>query len=240
MTACIYLVGTDTGVGKTAVACALLQRARTHGTRLVPFKPAQSGDDDPSDVDRLLRAAGLPTTLAHQACPLRFAAPLAPGLADDRAPFVRTPSDTRPATPELDHVGEALDAWIEHHQPDLVLIEGAGGLHVPMPGGTWQPTWIRALADAVVVVGRLGLGTINHTLLTIDALRAIDVSPLGFYLCDPNGRSDPSHRDNASVIAAARGVPHLGTLAHQPTADAFASTDLLTPLLAAVTGATTT
>jgi dethiobiotin synthetase len=225
----VYVVGSDTGVGKTTLSCALLRRARDHQLCAVPFKPAQSGGEPgASDIDRLLRAASLPPEEAVHACPFRFDAPLAPGLAERPEAFLgaRTVSDA------LSRTQQVLDAWILRHRPDLVIIEGAGGLHVPMPGGTWQAAWIGALADHVVIVGRAGLGTINHTLLTIDAVRTLPVPLAGFYLSDVSGESDPSRRDNAAVIAHARRMPHLGTVAHGAD-ESSEGIDLLAPLLAA-------
>src|SRR5690606_21295637 len=154
-----YLVGTDTGVGKTTLACALLRRAAHAHVRAVPFKPAQSGSAPPTDIDRLLTAAGLPPSDAPAACPFRLDPPLAPGLAEHAAPFVGGPPTA--SSNAIAGAARALDAWIARHHPDLVVVEGAGGLHVPMPGATWQPAWIEALADHVVIVGRAGLGTIN-------------------------------------------------------------------------------
>jgi dethiobiotin synthetase len=223
----IYLVGTDTGVGKTAVACTLLRNAADQDLRVVPFKPAQSGRDTPSDIERLLEAARRPRTEAAAACPFVYDPPIAPGLADHPAAFLGAPAPD-PAE-ALAHARRALDAWIDRHAPDLVLVEGAGGLHVPMPDGTWQAEWIETLADTVVIVGRAGLGTINHTILTIDAVRNLGLSVLGFLLNDVTGEPDPSRPDNAAVIAHARGLPCLGTLPHGPV-----DTDLLGPLLDAL------
>lgn len=231
MTRRVYLVGTDTGVGKTSLACALLRCAGAHDLRIVPFKPAQSGaDDGPSDIERLLLAAELPRSDTHRACPFRYEPPLAPGLAEHTDPFL---GRTAASSDALSQARRALDVWIAQHRPDIVLIEGAGGLHVPMPGGTWQDDWIEALADCAVIVGRAGLGTINHTLLTIDAVRALDLPLTGFYLSDVTGEPDPSRTDNAAVITHARSVPHLGTLPHRHTADATDDgIDLLAPLIA--------
>jgi dethiobiotin synthetase len=231
----IFIVGTDTAVGKTAVTAALLHTARARGLKVVPFKPAQSGRDRPSDAERLLAAAGLPADALALACPLRYEAPLAPGVAEDPAPFVRAravlhdPTDDRSAV--IARCAAALAAWESQHQPALTLIEGAGGLYVPMPGGTWQPAWITALAPWTLVVGRAGLGAINHGLLTIAGLRALGRPPLGFVLsqtspgpdtsgADPSGAdpsgADPSVTTNAAIIASAAGIPHLGTLPHGP------------------------
>lgn len=210
----IFIVGTDTAVGKTAVTAALLYTARQRDLRAIPFKPAQSGEDSPSDIERLLRAADLPLDRRDEACPLRYAPPLAPGLADDATPFVTGHGQPDPSV--IRRVSARLDAWEAQHDPTLTLVEGAGGLHVPMPGATWQPTWIAALCAWTLVVGRAGLGTINHTLATIAGLRTLGRPPLGFVLSQTTPQPDPSVSNNASVIAAATGLPHLGTLAHGP------------------------
>ncbi|MCH9685754.1 MAG: dethiobiotin synthase [Deltaproteobacteria bacterium] len=213
----VFVVGTDTGVGKTAVTAALLHTARDRGVRMVPFKPAQSGEDDPSDIERLLDAAGLDRSNVDVACPLRFDPPLAPGLAEDAAPFLDVTSQlpTHERTPP-GAVLDALDRWEALTQPSVTLVEGAGGLQVPMPGATWQGSWISALAARTLIVGRAGLGTINHTLLTIDALRHLGRPPLGFILSQTSTATDPSVDDNARVIETASGVAHLGTLPHGP------------------------
>jgi dethiobiotin synthetase len=214
----VFLVGTDTAVGKTSVACALLHGARAASVRALPFKPVQSSAPDElnDDAARLLTATAQPRLRADEICTLRFSIPIAPGLADDASRFVEHASscDRSP----LQRTRDALDQLVSRHDPQLVLIEGAGGLWVPMPGGTWQPEWILALATHVVVVGRAGLGAINAALLTIDALRAIDRDPLGFYLSETTP-PDPSNALNAPVIARARRLPHLGTLRHDDDGD---------------------
>jgi dethiobiotin synthetase len=216
----VFLVGTDTGVGKTSVACALLERADVRS--VVPYKPAQSGapDEPRSDAERLLAACRVPQLTLDDICTLRFAVPLAPGLADAAHRFVDDGSaiDRTP----LSQCRAALARLIARTDPHVALIEGAGGLWVPMPGGTWQPEWIRELADHVVVVGRAGLGAINAALLTIDALRALELAPLGFYLSE-TATPDPSNEHNAAVIARARELPHLGTLRHGGDDDLLAA-----------------
>lgn len=235
MTRRIFFVGTNTGVGKTALVCALLHWARRHDLPALPFKPAQSGEDDPSDIERLLHAAALPLESAASACPLMYPDPLAPGLAEDPEPFFRPPAanaDPLPHTLELTRA--RLASWEEEHDSDLVFVEGAGGLHVPMPGGTWQPAWIEALADHVVVVASSGLGTINHTLLTLDALEALHTPVAGVYFVDERSDQDPSRPDNAQVIATARGIRVLGHLPFLEPRDGPGPRDLLSPLLDAL------
>lgn len=226
----IFIVGTDTEVGKTAVTAALLHTATQRGIRAIPFKPAQSGEDTPSDIERLLAAAKLPNDRLEAACPLRYAPPLAPGLADDPTPFRAGNLTPDPAV--LRRVSATLDQWEVQHDPALTFVEGAGGLHVPMPGATWQPEWITALCSRTLVVGRAGLGTINHTLSTIIELRHLGRPPLGFVLSQTEPRDDPSVPDNAMVIAAASGVPHLGTLPYGP--EPAAIPEVLDALLAQI------
>ena len=233
----IFLVGTDTHVGKTALTCALMTWARRHGVRALPFKPVQSGadpDDLDSDAHRLARAAGLDPSRAAAVCPRTYPDPVAPGIAEDPTPFLLPSSaNSPPDPPQLRETTAALDRLRAEFAPQLVFIEGAGGLHVPMPGGTWLPQWITHLATDVVIVGRLGLGTINHTLGTVDALRGLGVSPLGFYLvATAPDDADPSTTLNPQVIAAARNLPHLGTLAYQlDDPDGPGRVDLLRPLI---------
>ncbi|MEM7155714.1 MAG: dethiobiotin synthase [Myxococcota bacterium] len=230
----IFVVGTDTGVGKTAVVSALLHTARDRADLcIVPFKPAQSGDDSPSDTERLLTAAGLDHSELDAACPLRYGPPLAPGLADDPAPFLDPVFPNRTAVPPV--VVTALAEWERRTGSTLTLIEGAGGLHVPMPGGTWLRSWITALTPYTLVVGRAGLGTINHTLATIHGLRELGRPPLGFMLNHTEASPDPSVSDNATVIATASGIPHLGTLPHGP--EPTRADDLLDALLARLAAA---
>ncbi|MCB9568379.1 MAG: dethiobiotin synthase [Myxococcales bacterium] len=209
----IFIVGTDTEVGKTAVAAAILRRAIEAGLRAIPFKPAASGGDDP---ERLLAAAGLGPELAPRIAPLRYAPPLAPGIADEPRPFVgEAGGDDEGRGPALlARIAADLDALEATMGPELTVIEGAGGWHVPMPGGTWLPAWVDALGGAPVIVGRRGLGTINHTLLTIDAIRRAGQRPLGFILSETDASDDPSRADNPRIIAAASGLPCLGILGH--------------------------
>ena len=225
----VFVLGTDTEVGKTTVTCALLRQAIAGGVRAIPFKPAQSGaPGERSDTARLLEAAGLSVELEPQACPHRYDKPLAPGIAHDAKPFVaarETPPDPEPL---LDAV-RALRAWEADQQPQVTFVEGAGGFHVPMPGGTWQPEWITQLADSVIVVARTGLGTINHTLLTLDAAAQLGLPILGVYFSQTQDGPDISAYANPIVIRFARELTNLGILKFDDR-----DTDLWTPLSAAL------
>jgi dethiobiotin synthetase len=158
----VLVTGTDTGVGKTVVTAAVAAAASAIGMSVAVIKPAQSGTaaGEESDVDVVVRLAAPKTarTLASYSEPL---APLAAARVDGTEPL------------ELYAAVDAVRAEADEH--DLVLVEGAGGLLVPMglrPSG--QPWTVADLAVSLgapaIVVSRAGLGTLNHTALTLEAL----------------------------------------------------------------------
>jgi len=214
----MFLVGTDTDCGKTTVACALLRALRAREIRALPFKPAASGPDGPQgDPERLVEAAAIAGLRVAEICPLRYAEAVAPGLAEAGAGdmSVWTGMDWRAGegSAVVLAVAAVLAAAEARYAPDLTIVEGAGGLWVPMPGGTWLPAWISGLGATPVVVGRLGLGTINHCLSTIVGLRGLGLAPAGFILSQTGARGDASELHNERVIAAASGLPCFGVLA---------------------------
>lgn len=233
----MFLVGTDTDCGKTTLACALLRAGAAAGLRVLPFKPAASGPSGPSgDPERLAAASDLGVT-AGEICPLRFAEPLAPGIAEDPRAFVEDGTeyalkDRFLGEGSIAYVRNAMEALERRVGPDVTLVEGAGGLWVPMPGGSWLPAWISGLAAAPVVVGRLGLGGVNHALLTIAGLRGLGLAPRGFFLVDTHAGPDPARAHNPAVIAAASGLPCLGVMPYEATDTAWLAADAWTRMLA--------
>lgn len=160
MTAVYVVTGTGTGVGKTIVTAALAAVARDQGARVAVVKPAQTGlavGEEP-DLEVVRRLSGV--TDLHELA--RYPDPLSPEAA------ARTSG-----LPPLD-LGEAA-AYIKGLRPgrDLVLVEGAGGLLVRYnPAGGTIADLARMLDAAVFVVTTAGLGTLNHTALTLEALAA--------------------------------------------------------------------
>lgn len=239
MTRRLFFVGTDTGAGKTTVVCALLSSAARAGISVVPFKPAESGPDGPtSDRARLLAASILTGSELGELSPLRWPKPISPGLADDPSPFLGRGPGVSDLEAMLGRARWALARLEQRHEAVVSLIEGAGGLLVPMPGGSWLPDWIAGLRARPVIVARAGLGTVNHTLLTIEALRVRELEPLGFIFSQLLARDDPSRRHNASVIEERSGVPCLGTLPflgrppHSPETDDWLIADFWSRALA--------
>jgi dethiobiotin synthetase len=164
----VVVTGTDTGVGKTVVTAALAVRGVAAGQRVAVIKPAQTGTDayapgETSDAETIARLAGPGITIETLAS---YPDPLAPLAAAEVA-----------GLPPV-YLADALDAVASlAADHDLVLVEGAGGVLVPMGFDGWT---IADLAVAVrapaVVVARAGLGTLNHTALTLEALARRGVS----------------------------------------------------------------
>ncbi|MER7003530.1 dethiobiotin synthase [Dactylosporangium sp. NPDC000555] len=162
----MVVTGTDTGVGKTVVTAAIAAAATAAGQRVAVVKPAQTGtaDGDEPDAVTVARLAepAATRTLAS------FPDPLAP-LAAARV------SGEDPLTAVMAQL--AVRSIAENH--DVTLVEGAGGLLVPLGEDGWTALDLAsALGATAVVVARAGLGTLNHTALTLEALARRDVPAL--------------------------------------------------------------
>jgi dethiobiotin synthetase len=156
----LLVTGTDTGVGKTVVTAALLLALRERGVRAVAFKPVETGLEagTESDSEILIKASGFDHPLARPL--LRLSEPLAPAVAAERAGQVLRPSSIEERVRAL-----RADGY-------RVVVEGAGGLLVPLAWGYSPLDLAEQLGLEAVVVARAGLGTLNHTCLTVDALQA--------------------------------------------------------------------
>jgi dethiobiotin synthetase len=201
----LFVTATDTGVGKTEVACALLEAARAGGLDAVGMKPAQSGvvAGEPSDAERLRAAAGGVEPL-EAVCPYAFAAPLAPAVAA-RLEGVEV---------SLDRIVGAARALAARHA--AVVVEGAGGLLTPLtPRETYADLAVR-LALPALVVARAGLGTVNHVALTVEALRRRGIAIAGVVLNRTVPADDPSVPHNAGEIARLTRCEVLAILPYRP------------------------
>ena len=175
----LLVTGTDTGVGKTVVAAGLLRALRERGVRAVGFKPVESGVVPGETADsELLAQAGVDDPEARPL--LRLAEPLAPAVAAERAGLGLDPMVVEARLHGLRARGLR------------VVVEGAGGLLAPLcwtPSGPWTALDLaRSCGLHAVVVARAGLGTLNHVLLTVEALDRARVPLRGVVL---NGRGDP-------------------------------------------------
>ncbi|MDA8334509.1 MAG: dethiobiotin synthase [Peptococcaceae bacterium] len=205
MSAGFFVTGTDTGVGKTALTGALACGLRRRGLDPGVMKPLASGATRggsglvSADALFLVRMAGVSDDL-DLICPVCLELPLAPAVAAELAG----------QRVDLVRVEQAFLRLATRHNP--MLVEGVGGLMVPLAPGVLVEDLALGLGLPLVVVARAGLGTVNHTLLTLARARARGLSVAGVILNGMSADPDPAESTNARVIAALGGVRILGVI----------------------------
>lgn len=200
----LFVTGTDTGVGKTEAACAVLSLLAAAGLRPAAMKPYESGCANwrrPPDA-MALKAAARCDDPVDRLCPYRYRAPLAPGVAAARRG--ESPSFARVLALARSLCGRPL------------VIEGAGGLFVPIDARRDIIDLIEALNVPVLLVARAGLGTLNHTGLSLEALARRGITVRAVVLTKVTEASDPSERDNAEWLRRRHRVPVLGPVPYAP------------------------
>jgi dethiobiotin synthetase len=171
----VFITGTDTGVGKTFFACKLAALLRESGYRVGVMKPAESGCAEreaglfPEDATLLKQASDSQDSL-EKICPYRLREPLAPSVAAQRQGI----------TLEIDRLMDIYDEISSGH--DITLVEGAGGLMVPLLPSYTYADFARVLKLPVIVIAANRLGMINHLLLTLEHARCKGLSILGYVL----------------------------------------------------------
>ena len=185
----LLVTGTDTGVGKTVIAAALVAALRARGVRAVGFKPVETGVEDNQDSDSALLARASGERIALASPLLQLSERLAPAVAADRAGITLNPEDVESRIEQLRKAGYTL------------VIEGAGGVMVPI---AWDYTVLdlaeRCDLDAIVVA-RAGLGTLNHVALTVLMLQSRHIAVRGIVLNGRSGTSDLAEKTNPSALA---------------------------------------
>ena len=209
MTAGLFITGTDTGVGKTFVTRGIASTLRAGGRRVGVLKPVETGCGGslrrPADALALRAAAGS-TLSIDRICPFRLDAPLAPDAAA-RLENVRID----PAA-----IVAAFRAVERDH--DVTLVEGAGGLLVPIVERYSMADLARDLDLPLLVVVDSKLGAINHTLLTLEAAAARRLTVRG-YVLNHVAAADEAAATNASVLARCTDTPCLGEIAWTPAGE---------------------
>ncbi|MFD4228915.1 dethiobiotin synthase [Streptomyces sp. NPDC058545] len=197
----LVVSGTGTEIGKTVVTAAVAAVAVAAGRSVAVLKPAQTGvaPGEPGDVFEVRRLAGEAVAGLELA---RFPEPLAPDTAARRAGMA-------PVHPE--QIAEAAEKLAAEH--DLVLVEGAGGLLVRFDEeGATLADAARLLAAPVLVVTSAGLGTLNTTALTSEALRARGLGCLGVVVGSMPAEPDLAARCNLGDLPVVAGAPLLGVV----------------------------
>ncbi|MEW6409841.1 MAG: dethiobiotin synthase [Nitrospirota bacterium] len=202
----IFITATDTGVGKTVVTAALVFALKKSGYSVGVMKPVETGSLAknsklvPYDALFLLKAAGIKEDI-NIIVPYVFKHPLAPAIA----------ADIEGVKVSFSHI---LDCYRKLSQRyDIVLVEGAGGILVPVCKGLFFTDLIKKMNIPVIVVARPILGTINHSLLTIKYAKNEGIKVLGFVLnYTEKIKSGMAEKTNPSVIQTLSKVPLLGIL----------------------------
>lgn len=197
----LVVTGTGTEVGKTVTTAALAATALRAGKSVAVLKPAQTGvaDGEPGDVAEVRRLAGEAVTGVELA---RYPEPLAPATAARRAGMAPLGAAA---------VAGAAERLAERH--DLVLVEGAGGLLVRYDEqGATLADAARLLSAPVLVVAAAGLGTLNATALTAEALRSRGLSGAGTVIGSLPESPDLATRCNLTDLPEATGLPLCGVL----------------------------
>ena len=216
----VFVTGTGTEVGKTVVAAAIARTARERGERVAVFKPAVTGLDEahvPAPDHELLRVAAGSEQSDDDVAPYRYGPPASPHLAAELA------------GEEIDPAALLSAARAAAREADTFVCEGVGGLLVPLTLGYLVRDFARDLGLPLVVAAAPGLGTINHTLMTIEAARAVGLEVAAVVLTPWPEEPGRIERSNREAIGRLGAVP-VGELPHLDVDDP-ASWPSLDPLL---------
>jgi dethiobiotin synthetase len=201
----VFVTGTDTGVGKTVVAAAVCAALRARGERVAAWKPVVTGVEEAGEPDHelLARASG---TQATEVAPFTFEPAVSPHLAAELAGSTIEPAAL------------VASARAAGGGAEILVIEGVGGLLVPLTLGFLVRDLAREVGLPLVVAARPGLGTINHTLLTVEAARAVGLTVAGVVLTPWPDAPSVMERSNHDTIGRLSGV-EVSTLPQLPRAE---------------------
>jgi dethiobiotin synthetase len=213
----VFVTGTDTGAGKTVLSAALLAALLAAGEIALPYKPVLTGLDDPPDGgwpadDELL--AGLAGVGREEVAPLRFGPAVSPHLAAELG---------GEAIDRADLLAGARALARRLPQSGTLIVEGVGGLLVPFGERYAVRDLAGDLGLPLLIAARPGLGTINHTLLTLEAARAAGLAVLAVVLTPWPAEPGALERSNRATIERLGGV-EVSALRHveEPTAGELA------------------
>lgn len=187
-----FITGTDTGIGKTYVACQLIRQYIAQGYRVVGMKPVAAGCDLINDQwvnedVRLLTEASNVDAPLHLVNPYCFHAPIAPHIAAQQAQV----------DIQLDVIVQAYQALAE--LADIVVVEGAGGLLVPLNSEITMAELAVALNIPIVLVVGMRLGCINHALLSLEVMQARGL-PIQYWVANPIDPAMQCYAENLATL----------------------------------------
>jgi dethiobiotin synthetase len=217
-----FITGTDTDVGKTALSALLLAALRKQGLNVAPMKPVQTGCERPRtdhhpassftsfsvpDIDEALRLAEMEVSPADYAymAPYRFEPACSPHLAAERAGI------------NIEIADIIIAARTLCKTYDMILPEGAGGIMVPLNRRELMLDLMHAFGLPVILAARPGLGTLNHTLLSVRALRSDGLNLAGVVVVDSTSAPHTFiETDNLKTIEQVGQIPILGHIPYSP------------------------
>jgi dethiobiotin synthetase len=218
----LFVTGTGTGVGKTIVSAALLAAMRTAGESVRAYKPVLTGLDEPAgewppDHELLGLAAGMDPS---EVAPLRYGPAVSPHLA---AALAGESIDPAEVVARARAAGQPAGGVEASDKQPVVVVEGVGGLLVPLSDDYSVRDLAVELALPVVIAAPPGLGTINHTLLTLEAARAASLDVQAVVLTPWLRQPSAMERSNRGTIARRGAIPVTTLPAiESPTASALA------------------
>jgi dethiobiotin synthetase len=201
----LFITGTDTGVGKTFVACGIAALLRSRGYRVGVMKPAETGCEAkdgtlyPLDALALREASGCEVAL-EKICPYQLRDPLAPSIAAERE-GIRI---------DIDRLMDSYDEIGSAH--DITLVEGAGGLMVPLLPSYTYADLAAVLKLPLIVVAANKLGAVNHLLLTLEHASCKGLRALGYVLNGVQSDQSLAAQTNHEVLLGLSAVPCLGDI----------------------------
>jgi len=205
VTSGIFITGTDTEIGKTAITAGLTAVLKTRNIDIGVMKPISAGGQE--DAQLLKQVAGVKDSL-DTINPISLRDPLSPNVAASR-------EDT---TLDLNLIFDAYQKLSQCH--DFMLVEGVGGLLVPLTDDFLVADLAVQLDLPLIIVARAALGTINHTLLTIESARQRNLKILGVvYNTLSPGLPDIAAQTSPEVVTQISGVSSLGITPHDPNVD---------------------
>ncbi len=181
---CLFVAGTDTGVGKTVVSSGLTRIAANRGFKTIGIKPVETGCEEkngalfPPDGFALYRAARMAFDL-DACCPFRFRLPASPFRA----------SAMENKRLKIDDMVRSIEQSAK--EAEVVILEGAGGLLVPINESEFMIDLIEHLGFPTILVGRTRLGAINHVMLSVEALKSRNIQINGVILSHSNQEFGP-------------------------------------------------
>lgn len=188
------ITATDTGVGKTFIGCCLMQAFSDMGLSVFPFKPVETGcEPEPQDALNLLKHASINLKL-NEVCPYTFKEPLAPMVAER----------IEEKKIDISKIEKLYRNALKRF--DIVMVEGAGGLLVPITGRFTYADLANLLNLPLIIVARSKLGTINHTLLTVRLAQAQGLKVMAVILNQYEGK-DTAEKTNPEVINELSHIP---------------------------------